>query len=120
LSEAAKSVLQDAPQRQAMDSVYAIAQAPADAQPGLARRVTEDALSRRETQALAAAVRQASPESLPRHGRPRTTRSHERTPRATKRASVPVTFRKPDVTQAESIAALEDVLLTLRAPVAAA
>lgn len=116
LDEEAKSLLQGAGQRPALDTVYAIAQAPAEAQPGLARRVADESLTRRETQALAEAARLASPPSEPplRSGRPRSFRSFETTLRAANGASVTVKFRKGDVAHEEIIAALEDVLKTLR------
>jgi ParB family transcriptional regulator, chromosome partitioning protein len=117
LDEQAKSVLQGAGQRPALDAVYAIAQAPAEAQPELARRVTSEALTRRETQALADATRLASPsaEEPLLSGRPRSFRSFETTLRAANGASVTVKFRKADVAPAEIVAALEDVPKTLRA-----
>lgn len=122
LDEEAKSVLQGAEQRPALDAVYAIAQAPAEAQPDLARRVANEALTRRETQALAEAARLASPAAEPplRSGRPRSFRSFETTRRAANGASITVKFRKADVAHEEIIAALEDVLQTLRREIAAA
>ncbi|HTU91028.1 MAG TPA: ParB/RepB/Spo0J family partition protein [Gemmataceae bacterium] len=121
LDEEARSVLQSAEQRPAMDSVYAIAQAPAETQSELARRVASESLTRRETQALADAARLTSPSAEPplRSGRPRSFRSFETTLRAANGASVTVKFRKGDVTRAEIIAALEDVLKTLRETVVA-
>jgi ParB family chromosome partitioning protein len=118
----AKAVIQDARQRPALNAVYAIAQAPAEAQPELARRVSSESLTQRETQALADAVRQANPvaERPLRSGRPRSFKSFETTLRAANGASVTVKFRKADVTSQEIIAALEDVLETLRHPVTAA
>ena len=99
LDEGAKLVLQSAEQRPALDAVYAIAQAPAEAQPELARRVASEALTRRETQALAEAARLTSPSAEPplRSGRPRSFRSFETTLRAANGASVTVKFRKADV-----------------------
>jgi ParB family chromosome partitioning protein len=122
LTEEAKSVIMDAPQRPAINSLYALAQAPAAAQPELARRVSNEALTQRETQALADAVRQASPEAERplRTGRPRSFKSFEMTLRAANGASVTVKFRKADVAAEEIIAALEDVLQNLRHPVTAA
>jgi ParB family chromosome partitioning protein len=122
LTEEAKAVIQDAPQRPALNSLYAIAQAPAEAQPELARRVSSEALTQRETQALAEAVRQASPltEQPLRTGRPRAFKSFETTLNASNGAKVTVKFRKADVTPEEIIAALEDVLESLRHPVIAA
>jgi ParB/RepB/Spo0J family partition protein len=122
LNEEAKSVLQGAEQRPALDAVYAIAQAPAEAQSELARRVARESLTRRETQALADAARLASPtaESPLRSGRPRSFRSFETTLRAANGASVTVKFRKGDVTHEEIVAALEDVLKTFRGSAAAA
>lgn len=116
LDEEAKSVLQGAGQRPALDAVYAIAQAPAKAQPELARRVADESLTRRETQALAEAARLNSPsvEQPLRSGRPRSFCSFETTLRAANGASVTVKFRKGDVAHEEIIAALEDVLKTLR------
>jgi ParB family chromosome partitioning protein len=122
LDEEAKSVLQGAEQRPALDAVYAIAQAPATAQPQLARRVASEALTRRETQALAEAARLSSPaaETPLRSGRPRSFRSFETTLRAANGARVTVKFRKADVAPEEIVAALEDVLKTLRSEAAAA
>jgi ParB family chromosome partitioning protein len=122
LDEGAKSVLHGAGQRPAMDAVYAIAQAPAEAQPELARRVASEGLTRRETRELADAARLASPPAEPplRSGRPRSFRSFETTLRAANGARVTVKFRKADVAQEEIIAALEDVLKTLRGVDAAA
>ncbi len=81
LDEEAKSVLQSAKQRPALDAVYAIAQAPAEAQPGLARRVADEALTRREARSLADAARLSSlsAQTPPRSGRPRSFRSFETT-----------------------------------------
>jgi ParB/RepB/Spo0J family partition protein len=122
LDEEAKSVLQGAEQRPALDAVYAIAQAPAQAQAELARRVASESLTRRETQALAEAARLGSPTAEPplRSGRPRSIRSFETTLRAANGASVTVKFRKGDVAPEEIVAALEDVLKTLRGSAAAA
>jgi ParB family transcriptional regulator, chromosome partitioning protein len=122
LDEEAKTVLQSAEQRPAMDAVYAIAQSPAEAQPELARRVASEALTRRETQTLAEAARQASPSAEPplRSGRPRSFRSFETTLLAANGARVTVKFRKGDVTNDEIVAALEDILKTLRGNVIAA
>jgi ParB family chromosome partitioning protein len=119
LDEEAQAVLRGADQRLAMDSVYAIAQAPAQAQPELARRVASEALTRRETQALADAARLASPtaEMPMRSGRPRSFKSFETTLRAANGASVTVKFRKGNVAPEEIIAALENVLQTLRSQV---
>jgi hypothetical protein len=55
-----------------------------------------------------------------RRGRPRSFRSFETTLRAANGASVTVKFRKGDVAHEEIIAALEDVLKTLRTGVVAA
>jgi hypothetical protein len=122
LDEEAKSVLQGAEQRPALDAVYAIAQAPAAAQPLLARRVASEALTRRVTQALAEAARLSSPsaESPLRSRRPRSFRSFETTLRAANGARVTVKFRKADVDPEEIVTALEDVLKTLCAEAAAA
>lgn len=119
LDEEAKSTLQSAEQRPALDAVYAIAQTPAEAQPELARRVANEGLSRRETQALADAARLTSPAVAPppRSGRPRSFRSFETTLRAANGVSVTVKFRKADVAPEEIVAALEDVLKTLRGTV---
>jgi copper chaperone CopZ len=121
LTEEAQAVLRGADQRLALNAVYAIAQAPAEAQSDLASRVVSEALTQRETQALAEAVRQASPAAeLPvRTGRPRSFKSFETTLRAANGASVTVKFRKADVTSEEIIAALEDVLQALLSPVPA-
>lgn len=122
LDEEAKILPQSAAQRPALDAVYAIAQVPAEAQPELARRVASEALTRRETQALAEAARQTGPsaETPLRSGRPRSSRSFETTLRAANGASITVKFRKGDVTHEEIITALEDVLKTLRGNVVAA
>ncbi len=111
-----------AAQRPALDAVYAIAQVPSAAQGELARRVVTEALTRRETQALVDEVRETYPpaERHVRSGRPRSFRSFETTLRAANGASVTVKFRKGEVTPEEIVAALEDVLKTLRSPVAAA
>jgi ParB family chromosome partitioning protein len=116
LGEEAKVILQGAEQRPAIETVYAIAQIPAEVQPELARRVASESLSRNETKALAEAARQASPaaEQPLRTGRPRSFRSFETTLRAANGASVTVKFRKPDVAPEEIVAALEDVLKTYR------
>ena len=99
LGEDARTILQGAEQRPALDAVYAIAQAPAEAQSELARRVSNEGLTRRETQALADAARLTSPSAEPplRSGRPRSFRSFETTLRAANGASVTVKFRKADV-----------------------
>ena len=122
LDVGAKSVLQCAEQRPALDAVYAIAQAPAEAQTELARRVANESLTRRETQALAEAARLTSPsaETPLRSGRPRSFRSFETTLRAANGASVTVKFRKADVVPEEIVAALEDVLKTFRGDAATA
>lgn len=122
LDENVRTMLQAAEQRPALDSVYAIVQAPVEAQPELARRVADEGLSRRETQALADAARLNSPpaDQPLRSGRPRSFRSFETTLRAANGASVTVKFRKGDVAQEEIIAALEDVLKTLRGNAVAA
>jgi len=121
LDEVAKSVLQSAEQRPALDAVYAIAQAPEKAQSELAHRVANEGLSRRETQILADAARLTSPSAAPlRSGRPRSFRSFETTLRAANGASVTVKFRKADVAPEEIVAALEDVLKTFRGDAAAA
>jgi hypothetical protein len=87
----------------------------------LARRVASEGLTRRETRELADAARLTSPsETLPRSGRPRSFRSFETTLRAANGARVTVKFRKADVTPEEIVAALEDVLKTLRGDAAAA
>jgi ParB/RepB/Spo0J family partition protein len=120
LNDEAKSVLQAAGQRPAMDAVYAIAQAPTATQPELARRVADEALTFRETKALAEVARLNSPsvEAPLRTGRPRSFRSFETTLRAANGASVTVKFRKGDVTHGEIVAALEDVLKILREQIA--
>lgn len=117
-----RTILQEAEQRPALDAIYAIVQAPAEAQPELARRVADEGLSRRETQALADAARLTSPPAQQplRSGRPRSFRSFETTLRAANGASVTVKFRKGDVTHEEIVEALEDVLKTLRGDAAAA
>ncbi|MGH7170851.1 MAG: ParB/RepB/Spo0J family partition protein [Gemmataceae bacterium] len=122
LDENVRTILQEAEQRPALDAIYAIVQAPAQAQSELARRVANEGLSRRETQALAQASRLTSPsaEQPLRSGRPRSFRSFETTLRAANGASVTVKFRKGDVAHEEIIAALEDVLKTLRGGAAAA
>ncbi len=122
LAGEARDALHHSAQRPALDTVYAIAQAPAEAQGELARRVASEGLTRREAQALAEAARQAGPPAeLPvRSGRPRSFRSFETTLRAANGASVTVRFRKAEVTPDEIAAALEDVLKTLRAQVVAA
>jgi ParB family chromosome partitioning protein len=116
LGEEARAILQGASQRLAVDTAYAVAQVPAEVQPELARRVASESLSRRETQAIAEAIREAHPaaEQPCRGGRPRSFRSFETTLRAANGASVTVKFRKPDVLPEEIIAALEDVLKTYR------
>src|SRR5262249_45704253 len=90
LGEEAKIILQGAPRRPAIESAYAIAQVPVEAQPELARRVASESLSRSETRALADAVRQASPaaEQPARTGRPRSLRTFETTLKAANGASV--------------------------------
>jgi ParB family chromosome partitioning protein len=122
LDENVRTILQEAEQRPALDAIYAIVQAPAEAQPELARRVANEGLSRRETQALAETSRLTSPSADQplRRGRPRSFRSFETTLRAANGASVTVKFRKGDVAHEEIIAALEDVLKTLRGGVVAA
>jgi ParB family chromosome partitioning protein len=122
LDEEARSVLQGGDRRPALDAVYAIAQAPADAQAGLARQVLDQGLSRREAQALAAT---ASPSDYPatptgRTGRPRKVRPFETTLQAVNGATVIVRFHKAEVTIEEVVAALEDVLKRMRGPAAAA
>jgi ParB family chromosome partitioning protein len=116
LDEEARSVLQTADRRPALDAVYAIAQAPAEAQAGLSRQVIDQGLSRREAQALAAAAGEAEGLAFPagRTGRPRESRSFQTTLRAANGASVTVKFRKADASPEEVAAALEDVLRTLR------
>jgi ParB family chromosome partitioning protein len=122
LAEEARSVLQSADRRPALDAVYAIAQAPAETQAELSRQVIDQGLTRRETQALAEAARLTSPSAQPplRSGRPRSFRSFETTLRAANGASVTVKFRKGDVAPEEIVAALEDVLRTQRGGAAAA
>lgn len=122
LDEEAKFILQSAEQRPARDTVYAIAQAPVESQSELARRVANECLTRRETQALAEAARLSNPaaETPLRMGRPRSFRSFETTLRAANGGSVTVKFRKADVTHEEIVAAMEDVLKTLRLQVAVA
>jgi ParB family transcriptional regulator, chromosome partitioning protein len=122
LDENVRVTLQEAEQTPALDAIYAIIQAPAEAQLELARRVAKEGLSRRETQALADAARLTSPSVQPpmRSGRPRSFRSFETTLRAANGASVTVKFRKAEVAHEEIIAALEDVLQTLRTGVVVA
>jgi ParB family chromosome partitioning protein len=84
LGDEAKSILRDAEQSPALGAVYAVAQAPAEAQTDLARRVPEESLTRREAEAIASAARLHSPsaEQPLRSGRPRSFRSFETTLRA--------------------------------------
>jgi ParB family chromosome partitioning protein len=120
LDGAARSVLQGSEQRPALDAVYAIARAPTKVQAEVSRQVIDQGLTRRETEALAAAAGEAQGPVLPtgRTGRPKIQRTFERTLYAANGASVTVKFRKADVTAEEIAAALEDVLQTLRSPVA--
>jgi ParB/RepB/Spo0J family partition protein len=122
LEEEARSVLQAAGRRPALDAVYAIAQAPAEAQADLSRQVIDQGLTRRETQALATSASDAQGPAVSggRTGRPRQSRSFQTTLRAANGASVTVKFRKADATPEEIAAALEDVLRTLKSGVAAA
>src|SRR5207248_7938676 len=58
LDDAARQTLQDNSGRPALDTVYAIAQAPTEAQAELARQVVAERLTRREAEALAAEARE--------------------------------------------------------------
>jgi ParB family chromosome partitioning protein len=122
LDDAAREVLEGADQRPALDAVYAIARAPTEAQAELSRQVIDQGLTRRATEALAAAAGEAQGPVLPtgRTGRPKVVRTFERTLYAANGASVTVKFRKADVTANEIADALADVLQTLRSPIAAA
>jgi ParB family chromosome partitioning protein len=122
LDDEARTVLKGADQRPALDAVYAIARAPAAAQADLSRQVIDQGLTRREAQALAEAASEAQGPVRPtgRTGRPKVSRTFETTLYAANGASVTVKFRKAEATPAEIVAALQDVLQTLRSPVSAA
>jgi ParB family chromosome partitioning protein len=122
LDDEARTVLKAAEQRPALDAVYAIARAPAAAQADLSRQVIDRGLTRREAQVLVEAASEAHGPSRPtgRTGRPKVSRTFETTLYAANGASVTVKFRKADATPEEIATALEDVLQTLRSPVAAA
>jgi ParB/RepB/Spo0J family partition protein len=111
----ARQTLQEGP-RQALDTVYAIAQAPAEKQPDLTRQVLDQGLGRREAQALVANARDGydDAESAKRGGRRKKPRPFETTLLAANGAMVTVKFPKPIVEPHEVTAALEDVLQSLR------
>jgi ParB/RepB/Spo0J family partition protein len=121
IGEEAKAILQSSDQRPAVDAVYAIAQAPTESQADLARQLTEQGLTRRETEALAAAAGkgQRSDAKPRRTGRPKKSRPFETTLRATNGATVTVKFRKAHAEAEEIATALEDVLRILRSQAAA-
>jgi ParB/RepB/Spo0J family partition protein len=116
LGDDARQTLQDSGDRPALDTVYAIAQAPVEKQPELARQVVTDRLTRREAEALVAAAKKGRRDAgqPQRTGRRKKTRSFEMTLRAANGATVTVKFRKADADPQEVTAALEDVLLSLR------
>jgi ParB family chromosome partitioning protein len=120
LSDDARQTLQDTGGRQALDTVYAIAQAPTEAQADLARQVVAKRLTRREAEALAAAARKGRPETgqSKRTGRRKKSKPFETTLRSANGATVTVKFLKAEVEAHEVAAALEDVLLSLRRPAA--
>jgi ParB family chromosome partitioning protein len=116
LSNDARQTLQEAGGRQALDTVYAIAQAPVDTQAGLARQVIAEGLSRREAQALVADARkdQVDPEPPTRTGRRKKPKPFEMTLSSANGALVTIRFRAPEVDLQEVAVALEDVLRSLR------
>src|SRR5207248_6745400 len=59
LDDAARQTLQDNSGRPALDTVYAIAQAPAETQADLARQIVDQGLTRREAEGLAADARKS-------------------------------------------------------------
>lgn len=116
LGEEAWATLAAAPERQAMDAVYAIAQVPAAEQAELAREVVEKKLTRRETESLADRAKKgrAADEKPKRSGRAKKGKPFEKTLRTAGGASVTVKFRRAEVTPEEVAAALEEVLRGLR------
>lgn len=115
LGEEAREALARSQERQAMDTAYAIAQLPQEKQAGVAKEVVEKKLSRREAEALAASARtKRSKDDPPARGRRKNTTAFETTLRAANGARVTVAFRKSEVTPAEVIATLDEVLQTLR------
>lgn len=113
LSEGAMNAFKNAPEKPAMDTVYAVAQVPKEAQAELAEEVVNEKLTRRETQARADTARkQTIPigEAPRRTGRKKKSKPYEETWRAENGASVTVKFRKTEIEAGEVIAALEEVL----------
>ena len=118
LSDGAANAFKNAAEKPAMDTVYAIAQVPEEAQAELAEEVVKEKLTRRETQARAESIKKQSipiSEASRRTGRKKTTKPFEETWRAGNGASVSVKFRKSEVEVEEIIAALEEVLAMQKA-----
>ncbi|OWK38939.1 ParB/RepB/Spo0J family partition protein [Fimbriiglobus ruber] len=116
LSEPAWQTLAASGERQAMDTVYAIAQVPPEAQEEIAREVVEKKLTRRETEALVetAKKKRTVAETPKRSGRKKKGKPYETTLRTAAGASVTVKFRKVEVEPSDVITALEEALQSLR------
>ena len=117
LGEEAWATLAAAPERPAIDTVYAIAQVPAEAQAAVAKEVVEKKLTRAAAVELAGAAKEGrTDDAAPkRSGRKKGKgKPFETTLKAKGGTSVTVRFRKAEVVPEEVAAALEEVLVALR------
>ena len=119
LTDEARKVFEAAPERPAMDTVYAVAQVPEAEQGEIAREVVAKGMTRREAEDLAGAARKgrAAGSGSKRSGRKKTGKPFERTVRTAGGASVTVRFRKVEVSDGEVAAALEEALVAARTKV---
>jgi ParB family chromosome partitioning protein len=116
LVEPAKTELNEHPELRNLETVYEVAQVPAEKQRPLLRRIAKDRLGRKEIRALAAeAKQQRHAERKPRGGRPTSAKPYHKTITTKNGARITIQFRKSRVTTKEITAALREALKAVAA-----